>query len=923
MSAEEAPRASPDALLAAAERETRGKLRMFLGAAPGVGKTYAMLQAARAARAGGREVVVGLVETHGRAETEALVHGFELLPRRGIAYRGRLVPEFDLEGALRRRPSLLILDEYAHSNVEGSRHPKRWQDVQDLLAAGIDVWTTLNIQHVESLNDVVQRITGVRVRETVPDTALQKADEIILVDLPADELLKRLADGKVYVEDTASRAVQGFFKPGNLTALRELALRRVAARVDSDLLERMQGAAIAGPWAAGERLLVCVGADIAAERVVREGKRLADRLDATWIAVTVERPGAATGAAERARLEAGMRLAASLGADTRSLVAADIAAELLRLARFENITQIVIGKARPRGLLRRLAGGWRAGLADALVREADGVAIHVVTAEAPQPPGWEMPELPPFGPAAGYVGAVLCVALATLAGLGLGLVVPLPNVSMLYLLAVVVPAIRHGVWPAILGSGLSFLAYNFFFIDPVDTFTVARPHELLALLIFLIIAVLISTIAGRAREQARAATRRTRAARRLYEFTRKLSALPDATSVADAAAIEIHTATGRAAVILQAVGGELAIAAAWPPEDRLDTASTTAARWAFDHGEAAGAGTGTLPSAPWLFLPMTGTAPSGRIGVVGIERGAVTGPLDAETTTLLATLAEQAAAALVRTRLSTEVATARTAAETERVRNILLASISHDFRTPLASILGAATSLLDYGAGIPEASRHDLLLQMREEAERLDLMVRNLLSMTRLEAGALDLREDWIDMREVLDRAVALARARGATQRFEVQAPAGLPLLFADQTLIEQAVGNVVGNAVRHAGPGARVVLAAAASAREMVLAVTDDGPGIPAAALPHVFEKFMRASRGSGDGGDGSGLGLAITRGIVEAHGGTVAAESPPPGHASGARITLRLPLKRPPAPAQAPAPPGRAPVPEARPAPPPEDDR
>ncbi|MDF2997883.1 MAG: hypothetical protein K0R27_3520 [Xanthobacteraceae bacterium] len=886
MSADDQTRASPDALLAAAEREARGKLRIFLGAAPGVGKTYAMLSAARAAKAAGRDVVVGIVETHGRAETEALVEGLDVIPRSRIAYRGRLVPEFDLEAALARHPGLLLVDEYAHSNIDGSRHPKRWQDVQELLAAGIDVWTTLNIQHVESLNDVVQRITGVRVRETVPDTALQKADEIILVDLPSDELIKRLADGKVYVEDTATRAVESFFKPSNLTALRELALRRVAARVDSDLVERMQGSAIQGPWAAGERLLVCVGPDIAAERVVREAKRLADLLDAAWFAVTVERPGRSFSPAERGRVEAGMRLASSLGAETRSLVASDIAAELLRFARFENVTQIVIGKAH-----RRRWRLWpRQTLADALVKEASGVAVHVVTAEAPETAPSRLPLLPLAGPLVGYAAATLGVGIATATGLALSEIIALPNVSMLYLLAVLVPAIVYGVAPAIYASVLSFFAYNFCFIDPVGTFTIARPHELLALLIFLIVAGLISTIAGRAREQTRAAAQRVRATRRLYEFTRKLGALPDGASVAEAAAVELHAALGKASVILLATGGDLAIAAAWPPEDRIDNASMTAARWTLDHGEPAGSGTGTLPNAPWYFLPLAGAAANSRIGVVGIERAPTQIP-DAERDTLLATLAEQTAAALVRTNLSLEVTNARTAAETERVRNILLASISHDFRTPLASILGAATSLIDYGAEIPAAQRDDLLVHVREEAEHLDQMVRNLLSMTRLEAGALDMRKDWIDVVELMNRAVAAARKRGAPQKFVVTAAPNLPLIEADQSLIDQALGNVVGNAVRYAGADARIGLSATVIEGQMVIAVTDDGPGIPEETLPHVFEKFVRAARSkTGDGG--SGLGLAITKGIVEAHGGTVSARSPAPGQRSGTRVALRLPI-------------------------------
>ena len=482
-------RASPDALLAAAEREHRGKLRIFLGAAPGVGKTYAMLQAAKAARAGGLDVVVGLVETHGRAETEAMLAGLDAIARIGVPYRGRLVAEFDLDAALARRPALLLVDEYAHSNVPGSRHPKRWQDVRDLLAAGIDVWTTLNIQHVESLNDVVQRITGVRVRETVPDTALEKADEIILVDLPSDELLKRLAEGKVYVEDTAQRA------------LRELALRRVAAHVDTDLLERMQGSAIEGPWAAGEKILVCVGPDAMSERVVREAKRLADLLDAPWCAVTVERPGATLEMAARKRLDIGMRLAESLGAETKSLVGSDLPSELLRFSRFENVTQIVLGKARASGLGRWLGGR---SLADAMIAQADGIAIYIVTAkEAGRPLRRRLAALPPVGPFAGYGAAFACVAVVSMVGEGLSRVIALPNMSMLYLLAVLIPAIRFGVWPAIFASMLAFLTYNFLFIEPAYSFSVARPHEVLTLAIFLAVAR-----AGRRRRRCAARARR-------------------------------------------------------------------------------------------------------------------------------------------------------------------------------------------------------------------------------------------------------------------------------------------------------------------------------------------------------------------------------------------------------------------------------
>lgn len=886
MASSDPTRASPDALLSLAAREGSGKLRVFLGAAPGVGKTFAMLQAAQSARQGGRDVVVGLVETHGRRETEGLLDGLEVLPRKMVAYRGRLVAEFDLEGALARRPGLLIVDEYAHSNVPGSRHPKRWQDVQDLLAAGIDVWTTLNVQHLESLNDVVQRITGVQVRETVPDTALHEADDIVLVDLPPDELLQRLANGKVYVADTAARAVQNFFKPSNLTALRELALRRVASTVDRDLIEQMQGAAIGGPWAAGERILVCIGPDAAAQGLIRHAKRIADLLGAPWFAVTVERPSARIDGADRSRLDAALRLAESLGAETRALVGTDLPTEILNFARFENITQIVVGRARP----NRFAPFGRRPLSDALVRRADGIAVQVVTTgtESVRGLAWRR-LLPPIRPLRGYIVAAAGVAVAALIGQGLATVVALPNVSMLFLLAVVVPAILFGVWPAVFASVLSFLAYNFFFTSPFHTFTVAQPHELLALTIFLVIAVSISAIAGVAREQATAAVQRVRATRRLYEFTRKLSALADEAGVAEAAATAMQAVMGRGMVLLLAREGELSIVAAWPPEDTLDTASQIAARWSYERGETAGADTGTLPSAPWLFLPLT--ASGRRLGVVGVAAAADGVPLDGERRALLDTLIDQAAVALDRAMLSSEITATRTAAETERVRNILLASISHDFRTPLASILGAATSLIDYGARMDEPARRDLLAQVKEEAEHLDAMVRNLLSMTRLEAGGLELRRDWTDLGEIAGRVAEQARRRGARQPIAVTLEPSLPLVRADPSLVEQALANVVGNAVKYAGADAHVVVALSVEDDMAVVRVTDDGPGIAPDVLPHVFEKFVRAERHAGDGGHGSGLGLAIAKGILGAHGGSVGAESPVDG-ARGARIILRLPL-------------------------------
>jgi two-component system sensor histidine kinase KdpD len=887
-----AQRASPDALLALVKKEGRGHLKIFLGAAPGVGKTYAMLTSARTEKSDGRDVVAGLIETHGRRETEQLIEGFEALPRKPIVYHNQIMKEFDLDAALARRPSLLLVDEYAHTNVPGSRHPKRWQDIDELLASGIDVWTTLNIQHLESLNDVVQKITKVRVRETVPDTVFDKADEIILVDFPPDELLKRLAEGKVYVQDTAARAVENFFKPQNLTALRELALRRAAERIDVDLVSRMQAHAIEGPWAAGERILACIGPDPISPTVIRTAKRLADLMDAPWIAVTVERPSANLDDSARQRLDEAMKLATSLGAETQTLTGSDLPAELLRFSKFENVTQIVVGRSRG-GFLNELL---RRSLPHELVRRTQDIAIHLVTRDvepAPRVPlmqRWVGFALEPLS----FLYATVAVAAALGIGELLTKLTPIPNLSMVFLLAVLLTGVNFGIWPAIYASVLSFLVYNFFFIEPIYTFTVAEPYELLALVIFLVVAVITSTLAGRVREQAKISASRMRTTRRLYEFTRRLSGLATLDAVAEGAAGEIYASLGRGVVVLLAQDDELDLVAAWPPEDALDAAAMTAARWAYTHVEPAGADTGTLPIIPWYFVPLQ--IGNKTLGVIGVAKPDGMGPLDSEARALLETLSEQTVAALDRASLAREMVSAKTAAETERVRNTLLASISHDFRTPLSSILGSATSLIDYGDKLDAASKKDLLTQIKQETEGLDEMVRNLLAITRIDAGALELRADWIDLREIADRVASAARRRGAKQRIEVALPADLPLVRADATLVEQAIGNVIGNAIVHTPAETRVKVDALVGLKEVTLHVADDGPGISSQALPQIFDKFVKADATQADGGQGTGLGLAIAKGIMEAHGGSIAAESPHAG-GRGTRVALTFPRQDTPA--------------------------
>jgi two-component system sensor histidine kinase KdpD len=611
------------------------------------------------------------------------------------------------------------------------------------------------------------------------------------------------------------------------------------------------------------------------------------------MAVTVERPGSMHSDAERLRVDEVLKLAESLGAETKRLVGNDLPAELLRYAKFENVTQIVIGRSHG-GILAEL---FRRSLPHELVRRAEDIAIHFVTghAEAGLPafrrPRWTgfVPEPLPF------VWATIAVAAALGVSELLTALTPIPNLSMVFLLAVLFTALRFGIWPAIYSSALAFLVYNFFFIEPLYTFTVAEPHELLALTIFLVVAVITSALTGRVRTQAQIAAARMRATRRLYEFTRRLSGLATLDAVAEGAASEINASLERPTVVLLAGDDELSLTAAWPPEDALDTASMTAARWAYSHNEPAGADTATLPTVPWFFIPLVTSR--GPIGVVGVAARARQKPLDSEARALLDTLAEQTTAALERASLSRDMVTARTAAETERVRNTLLASVSHDFRTPLSSILGSATSLLDYGDKIDAAARRDLLTQIKREAESLDEMVRNLLAITRIDAGGLELRQDWVDLREIAQRVASAVRRRGARQSIHLLFPDDVPLVHADATLIEQAISNVVANAVVHTPKDTQVTIDVLTEPDALSLRVTDSGPGIDPAVKPRIFEKFVRGGRPArrADGGEGTGLGLAIAKGIVEAHGGSITAESPVKD-GRGARIILTLPRTEPP---------------------------
>ncbi|MCA1440128.1 sensor histidine kinase KdpD [Ensifer sp. IC4062] len=876
-------RPDPDALLALAEQGGRGKLTVFLGAAPGVGKTYAMLTRVRRLKEEGVDIVIGLVETHGRAETTTLLEGLEVLPRREVMHSGRTLQEFDLDAALTRRPRIIVVDELAHTNLGEGRHPKRYQDIEELVDAGIDVWTALNIQHLESLSDVVAQIAGVPVRERIPDTVLNRADDVLLVDLPPAELIERLKEGKVYVPDSAKRAVDRFFRLGNLTALRELALRRTADRVDDQMVDYLKQNAIEGPWPAGERLLVCIGPDRLSEKVVRTASRIASGLNADWIVVSLERADQESGDREAMRqLDQTFHLAEQLGAETRRVVGNDFVEEILKLARREHATQIVIGTRRHRFPLRL----FRRSLPDALAARASGIGIHLITdkdkAEArpkrerkwmSRKAAWRALAI-----AAGTAGA------ATILGLVIEQFIILQNISLLYLLAVLASAIYAGYAAALAAALFSVLAYNFFFIEPIGTFTVAEPHEVFALFVFLAAAVLAGGLASRVREQAKAAGSRATATQALYDFSRKLSATANAEDVLWAAVTQMQTTLRRNAVLLLPEGGDITLKTAWPPDTELDVTDTMAARWAFEKKEPAGNDTGTLPNSPFQFRPLV--TPHGVVGVCGFVQQDK--PLEINEERALAAILDQTAIAVDRARLSRESLDQAAQLEGDKFRAALLSSMSHDLRTPLATITGAVTSLLQFGDRMPADSRHDLLKSIEEESERLTRFVANLLDMTRIEAGTVNAKRDWVDVADVVRSAAERARKYFPDRVFETSISADLPFIRGDSVLLGQVLFNLLDNANRFGGDEP-VSIYARREGDELVLAVTDLGKGIPPGDLQRVFDKFFR--KGKPDGRSlGTGLGLAIAKGFIEAMGGQIKAESPAVRR-RGTRISMRLP--------------------------------
>jgi two-component system sensor histidine kinase KdpD len=887
-------RPDPDALLARVKeqeaRAKRGKLKVFFGAAAGVGKTYAMLEAAREQREDGVDVVIGYVELHGRPETEALLKDLEILPRRAVEHRGATLHEFDLDGALARRPALLIVDELAHTNAPGARHAKRWQDVAELLDAGIDVYTTVNVQHVESLNDVVAKITGVVMRETIPDSVFEQADEVELIDLPPDDLLQRLKEGKVYLPAQAHEAVDHFFRKGNLIALRELALRRTAQRVDAQMRLYRHEHAIERVWPTAERVLVCVGPGPGSPRRVRAAKRMADQLGAEWIAAYVETP-AQLRLPPEARDSAiqTLRLAEQLGARTITLTGQTMSEAILAYARDGNVSKIVVGKPT-RTLWQRILIG---SIVDALVQGSGDIDIYVISG------GHE--DATPIAPARrratatdwnGYAQAVAVVAVATAVSWMLFPVSELSNLVMIYLLGIVLVAMRTGRGPALLAAVLSVAAFDFCFVPPYFTFAVSDVRYLFTFFVMLMVSVVISGLTVRTKRQAEAAQHRQRQTAVLYAMSRELASsrgVDQLLTIAVSHVVDVFR--GEVAVLIPGADGALGPWAGG--QFAVDTNDLGVGRWVFEHRQPAGLGTSTLPGASALYVPLIGSA--GAVGVLGVrpaERHAFDAP---ERLHQLETFAGQTALALERARLADETQQAAVRIETERLRNSLLSSVSHDLRTPLATITGAVSAILEEGSHVDAVTQRELLESVRDEADRLNRLVQNLLEMTRLESGGVQLRKELHPPEEVIGAALSRLGKRLADRRVTTRVPPDLPLTPMDDVLIEQVLVNLLDNAVKYTPPASAIDIIATATDRNLTVEVADRGPGLPAGEHEKVFEKFHRADPGEGRG---AGLGLAICRGIVQAHGGRIWAQNLP-GHGVAFLFTLPLgdaPPKSPP---------------------------
>ena len=882
-------RPSPDALLEQAKRESRGKLKIFLGAAPGVGKTFAMLRTAQARRKENVDIVVGIVETHQRSETNAMMEGLEVVPRLTLEYRGIGFQEMDIDAVLKRKPKLVLVDELAHSNIPGSRHPKRYQDVMELLDSGIDVYSTLNVQHIESLNDIVTRITGVTVRETVPDSLLQQADSIELIDLTPDELLQRLKEGKVYIPEQARLAMNRFFTPGNLTALRELALRQAAARVDDQMTSYMRSHAISGPWPTSDRVMVCLCDDGQAIQLVRTAKRSADRRRAPWLAVYIEthRHASMPESTQRDIAQA-LHLAENLGGEAVTIAGEDVVGEILRVARERNVSVIIIGKTQRNWFSHRM----RPSVSSALLKQGGSFDITVMSAVGDnnhrrsefaeglarlwgKTVSWRA-----------YVEALMIVSGTGCVAALLRRVAELPILSLVFLISVFLVAVDRGIRVSFFTSVLGFLALDFFFTEPRFSFAIQRYEDFMTLAFFLVVAIAISLIGDRLQRQVEVTRRNAMRTQALYDFNRILAAANALDDIQAAVVRHVGQSLKARTVLMAPIDGRLDYAAGYPDNTRLDTASSAAMNWAWQHGKPAGLHSDTLPGAAFYGVPLR--MGEETIGVLAI-RPEDDVRLTPDQEAFFASLANQSAIALGRARLATDIAQARVQTETERLRSSLLSSISHDLRTPLVAVLGTTTTLRDYWAKLDDAARLEMFGTIEEEADRLNRFVQNLLDMSALVTGGLNVKREPVGVEDVVGTALGRLRKQLGDRPLRLDVPKDLPVMNGDFSILERVLVNIIDNACKYAPADQPITISARREAHYVRLTITDRGPGIPEDERDRVFDMFYRVKVGSAPN-SGAGLGLAICRGFIESLGGRIAAQSGADG--VGTQIVLRVPV-------------------------------
>jgi len=881
-------RPDPDSLLARVldeeSRAKRGKLRIFFGYAAGVGKTYAMLQAAQREKAQGVNVVVGYVEPHGRPETEALLAGLEHLPTRAIPYKGVTLREFDLDAALALKPELMLVDELAHTNVDGSRHAKRWQDVEELRDAGINVWTTLNVQHIESLNDVIAQITGIVIRETLPDAVLETADEFELVDVTPEELTERLQEGKVYIPQQASRALQNFFLRGNLVALRELSLRQAANRLQRDVEEARHERAVLAPWLTAERLLVCVGPSPSSAQIVRSTKRLAVSLGAEWLAVAVQTGDQGAEAEHRwQRTGANLRLAEKLGAETHTLIGRSIPDTLLQFARERNVSKIVVGKtALP--WWKRLFGT----ILDELLKTAGGIDIYVVSADNSETATPAHAAVKPAVDWSDYGSAGAIVAGCALLGwLAHAFGLAEANIVMIFLAGVALVATRFGRGPAVAAAATSVLVFDFCFVPPYFTFAVADTEYVITFAVMLGMGLLISGLASRQRSQLKASQQQERRTGQLFRMTRQLSELSGTEFLLRTAGNQlIEVFDGEVVIYAREGKDQLAIRYGESTEIARHAINQGVAVWVAENGRIAGASTDTLPNATALFVPLTGSR--GTMGAVGIRPRDADRFLDPDQIRLAETCASLIALSLERDESMLAAHEAEFQIETEKLRNSLLSAVSHDLRTPLAGIAGASSTLASAGDALSAGTRADLLSTISEEAERLSRLVDNLLHMTRLSSGTVEINRQWHPVDEIIGSALTRMERQVAGRTIHIEVEADLPLVHVDSILIEQLLVNLIDNAIKYSPADSPIDVSALHTSTGVALEVADRGRGFSPGDERRVFDMFYR---GSDEGSDqrGTGIGLAICRAIADVHGANIVATNRSGG---GAIVRLTVPF-------------------------------